>query len=143
MPNITHAFAMDKGHYGCIWKIYIEAEAPEGDMDRIAVNVNQAGYGNYQTDWIVLKPLYRKQFTGYLQLNTVSPKASYLPEWTRITVRVSVFDKAGNESNEVVFPFTFESGVKHQSEYQLPPPFNRQNIPRVGNIMIDLFYENM
>jgi len=133
---------MDKGYYGCIWKIYIEAEAPSGDMDRIAVNVNQTGYGNYPTDWITLKPRYRKHFTGYLRWNTFSSKASFLPEWTQITMKVSIFDKAGNESNEVVFPFTFESGVKHQSEYKLPPPFDKQNLPRIGHIMIDLFYEN-
>ena len=142
MPNITHAFAIDKGYYGCIWKIYIEAEAPDGDMDKIAVVVNQTGYGNYPSDWIILKPRYRKHFTGYLQWNTISSKASSLPEWTKITMKVSIFDKAGNQSNEVVFPFTFESGVKHQSEYQLPSPFDKQNLPRIGHIMIDLFYEN-
>jgi hypothetical protein len=59
-----------------------------------------------------------------------------------MTIKISILDKAGNESNGVVFPFTFESGVKHQSEYQLPPPFDKQNIPRIGHIMVDLFYEN-
>ena len=142
MPNITHAFAIDKGYYGCVWKIYIEAEAPNGDMDRIAVNVDQTGYGNYPTDWIVLKPRYRKRFTGYLQWNTFSSKASDLPEWTQISLKISIFDKAGNESNQVIFPFTFESGVKNQSEYQLPPPFDKGNISRIGYIMIDLLYEN-
>jgi hypothetical protein len=142
MPNITHAFAIDKGYYGCIWKIYLEADAPNGDMDRIAVNVNQTGYGTYPTDWIVLKPRHRKHFTGYLQWSTFSSKASYLPEWTQISMKVSIFDKAGNESNEVDFPFTFESGVIDQHEYQLPAPFDKPNIPRIGHIMIDLFYEN-
>ena len=142
MPNISHAFAIDKGYYGYIWKIYIEAEAPNGDMDRIAVNVDQTGYGHYPTDWIILKPRHRKHFTGYLQWNTFSSKASYLPEWTQMTMKVSIFDKAGNESNKEVFPFKFESGVKHQLEYRLPPPFDKANIPRIGHIMIDLCYEN-
>ena len=142
MPNIIHAFAIDKGYYGCIWKIYIEADAPNGDMDKIAVVVEQTGYGNYPTDWIILKPRYRKHFIGYLQWNTFSSKASSLPEWTQMTMKVSIFDKAGNESKEVVFPFRFESGVKNQSEYQLPPPFDKQNVPRIGHIMVDLFYEN-
>ena len=31
-PVITHSFAVDKGYYGYIWKIYIEAEDPDGDM---------------------------------------------------------------------------------------------------------------
>ena len=142
-PIITNAFAVDKGHYGYIWKIYIEAMDPDGDMDRIAVVVNQAGYGHYPTDWIILRPRYREHFIGYLQWNTFSSKASHLPEWTQITAKVSIFDKAGNESNEAVFPFTFESGVKNQYQYQLAPPFDKGNIPRIGHIMIDLCYANM
>jgi len=140
-PIITRTFAADRGHYGYIWKIYIEAEDPDGDMNKIAVVVNQMGYGHDPTDWIILKPQYREHFIGYLQWNTFSSKASFLPEWTRITMRVSIFDKAGNESNEVVFPFTFESGVKNHYEYQLPAPFDQSNIPRLGHIMVDLYYE--
>jgi len=140
-PIITRTFAVDRGHYGYIWKIYIEAEDPDGDMDKIAVVVDQMGYGSYPTDWTILKPQYREHFIGYLQWNTFSSKASHLPEWTRITLRVSIFDKAKNKSNEVVFPFTFESGVKNQYEYQLPAPFDQSNISRLGHIMVDLCYE--
>ena len=140
-PIITRTFAVDKGQYGFIWKIYIEAEDPDRDMDKIAVVVDQMGYGSYPTDWTILKPQYRKHFIGYLQWNTFSSKTSFLPEWTRITMKVSIFDKAGNESNEVVFPFTFESGVKNQYEYQLPSPFDQSDIPRLGHIMVDFFYE--
>jgi hypothetical protein len=140
-PIITQAFAVEKGHYGYIWKIYIEAEDSDGDMDKIAVVVDQTGYGCYSTDWIILKPQCREHLIGYLQWNTFSSKASYLPEWTQIALKVSIFDKAGNESNEVVFPFTFESGVRNQYEYQLPAPFDKRDIPRLGHIMVDLYYE--
>ncbi|MCJ7786121.1 MAG: hypothetical protein MUP41_19490 [Desulfobacterales bacterium] len=138
-PIITHAFAVDKGSYGYIWKIYIEAENPDGEMLRIAAVVDQIGYGHYPTDWIYLKPRYQKSFRGYIQWNTFSSKASTLREWTQITLRVSIIDKAGNESNEVVFPFTFESGVKDQYRYKLPAPFNEGDIPKLGNIFIDLY----
>ena len=137
-PVITHTFAADKGPYGFIWKIYIEAEDPNGGMDKIAAIVNQTGYGYYPTDWIFLKPQYRKHFIGYLQWNTFSSKGSYLPERTQIALRVSIFDQAGNESNEVLFPFTFESGIKNQYTHQLPAPFDKGDIPRLGYIMIDL-----
>jgi hypothetical protein len=138
-PSITHAFAVDKGYYGYIWKIYIEAEDPDADMERIAVIVNQVGYSQYPTDWIILGPQYRGHLIGYLQWNTFSSKAAYLPEWTQITVKVSIFDGSGNESNEAVFPFTFESGVKDENQSKLPAPFDTGNIPRLGHIMIDLF----
>ena len=138
-PIITHAFAVEKGYYGYIWKIYIEAEDPDGQMLRIASVVDEVGYGRYPTDWIYLKPQHQKQFKGYIQWNTFSSRSSYLPEWTEITVRVSVFDRAGNESNEVVFPFSFEITPKEYA-YRLPPPFDQGDLPRLGYISIDLFY---
>jgi hypothetical protein len=138
-PIITHAFAVEKGYYGYIWKIYIEGEDPDGDMLRIASVVDQTGYGHYPTDWIYLKSPYQKHFKGYLQWNTFSSRTSHLMEWTQITLKVSVIDKAGNESNEVVFPFTFESGVKSPYQYQLPAPFDQGDMPRLGHIFVDLF----
>ena len=137
-PRITHSFAADKGSYGCVWKIYLEAEDPDGDMLKIASSVDQVGYGRYPTDWIYLKPQYRKAFKGYIQWNTFSSKASSLPEGTQISVKISIFDKAGNESDAIKVPFTFESGVKNQST--LSAPFNNGNIPLIGNITVDLSY---
>ncbi len=137
-PMITYAFGVDKGYYGYIWKIYIEAEDPDEDMLRIALVVDGVGQGHYPTDWIYLKPQYRKNFKGYIQWNTFSSKAGYLNEWTQITLRVSVLDKRGNESNEVVFPFMFESGIPDQYNYKLPPPFDQGNLPRLGYVAIDL-----
>ena len=138
-PIITHAFAVEKGKYGYIWKIYLEGEDPDGQMLRIASVVDEPGAGRYPTDWIYLNPQYRNQFKGYLQWNTFSSHVAYMPEWTQITLRVSVLDKAGNESNEVVFPFTFESGIKDQYKYELPGPFDQGDVVKLGNIMIDLY----
>jgi len=138
-PVITHAFAVDKGYYGYIWKIYLEAEDPDGDMLRIASVVEQPGNGTYPTDWIYLKPGYQKRFKGYIQWNTFSSKMSLIEEWTQITLKVSVFDKAGNVSNEVIFPFTFEYGTKSPYQTILPDPFDQGNLPRLGHIVIDLF----
>ena len=129
---------MDKGYNGYIWKIYIEAEDPDGDMLRIASVVDEVGYGHYPTDWIYLSPQYQKGFKGYIQWNTFSSHTTYIPEWSQITLRVSIIDKAGNESNLVVFPFTFEM-VKDQYQYKLPAPFDNGGIPKLGNILINLF----
>jgi hypothetical protein len=65
-PIITHAFAVKKGYYGYMWKIYIEAEDPDGQMLKIASVVDEVGYGRYPTDWIYLKPQYQKKFKGYI-----------------------------------------------------------------------------
>ena len=138
-PVITHSFAVEKGIYGYIWKIYIEAEDPSGEMVKIASVVDQPGYGRYPTGWLYIKPEYRKHLKGYIQWNTFSSKTPFLYEWSNITLRVSIIDKAGNESNEVVFPFTFATGVKGQYNYTLPAPFDQGNLPRLGYIHIDLF----
>ncbi len=134
--TITHFFAADRGPYGCIWQIYIEAEDPDGDMDRISVEVDQVNYGHYPTERIKIKPQHRKRLTGFLQWNTYSSKASYLPEGTQISVKISIFDQAGKKSNEVIIPFTFGSGVIKR--HQLPAPFDKGNIPRIGYVMVDL-----
>jgi hypothetical protein len=138
-PMITYSFAVERGYYGYIWKVYIEAEDPDGNMLRIASVLDQVGYGRYPTDWIYLKPQYQKHFKGYIQWNTFSSRTSYLREWTQITLKVSVFDKAGNESNEVVFPFIFEYGIKSPYEYKLPTPFDQGDLPRLGYVSVDLF----
>lgn len=135
-PIITHSYAVEKGPQGYIWKIYIEAEDPDGDMDRIASVVDEPGYGRYPTDWLILKQQYRRHLIGYLQWNTRS-RRGYLPEWTPITLKVSIIDKAGNESKVVIFPFTFETGV--WPSLKQPAPFDREDIPRLGYLSIDLF----
>jgi len=138
-PIIKNTFAVEKGSYGYIWKVYIEAEDPDGDMLKIASVVSQPGYGYYPTDWVYLKKPYQKYLKGYLQWNTFSTKTHFLREWTQITLMVSIVDKAGNESNVVIFPFEFASGVKGLYTYKLPPPFDQGDLPRIGYIHIDLF----
>lgn len=137
-PIITSAFAVDKGGYGYMWKIYIEAEAGDVNMSRIASVVDQPGFGRYPTDWIILKPQDQRRLRGYIQWNLRSA-GGYHQEWTQITLKVSIFDKAGNKSNVAVFPFTFESGVKDQYKYKLPPPFDQGDTPELGYINIYLF----
>jgi hypothetical protein len=135
-PIITHSFAVEKGYYGYVWKIYIEAEDPDGDMVKIVSTVDQPGWGHYFPDTILIKPQNRNHLKGYIQWNTFSSKTHYLREFTIITLKVSVFDKAGNESNVVVFPFEFVS--RSVPKYELPSPFNKDDM-RLGYVHIDLY----
>ena len=137
-PVITHSFAVEKGYSGYTWKIYIEAEDPDGDMYKIASVVDHVGYGEYPTDWIILKPQYQHQLRGYIQWNSLGTRTLYLKDWNQITLKVSIIDKVGNESNVVVFPFTFLSGVKDQYKDTLPSPFDQGDLPRLGYIVIYL-----
>jgi hypothetical protein len=134
-PVITHAYATDKGPYGTIWKIYLEAEDAGGDMNYVLVIVDQAGQGRYPSDRVLLDPRHRSHLKGFLQWNTFSSGAA-LTEGTQITVKISILDMAGNVSNEVIFPFTFVSGVRSQQD--VPTLFNEINIPRIGYIGVSL-----
>ncbi len=134
-PVIKTSYAPEKVRYGDVLRIYIEAEAQDGDMLKIASVVDQVGYGHYPTDWIYLNPPYQQHVRGYLQWNTFSSSTPHMCEWTQVTLKVSVFDKAGNESNVVVFPFQFVSETIPES--QLPLPFNEGD-PRLGYLNIDL-----
>ena len=135
-PVITGYYSPEKGRYGDVLKIYIVAEDPDGDMLRIATQVSQVGIGTYPTHWLYLKGEHRQRFIGYLQWNTFSGRAGDLPEWTQIKIYVTVLDKWGNESNQVVLPYTFVSGSV--SFPPVPAPFDQTGVPRLGHIDISL-----
>jgi hypothetical protein len=137
-PIVTNAFInKEKGRYGSILKIYIEADDPEGYMYRVATVVDQVGYGRYFPSFLNLSSKYEHHLIGYLQWNTFSSRASRMPEWNQITIKVSILDTSGNESNTVVFPFIFVSEAV--PERPLPAPFNEGNVPRLGYIHVNLF----
>jgi hypothetical protein len=136
-PIITYSYGIDKGRYGHIWKIYIEAEDPDGDMFEIASVVEQVGYGLYPTNWTILKPQNRRHLKGYIQWNTFSSHQPFLTEPTYITLKVSILDRSRNESNVVVFPFEFTTGTG--TEPKTPSPFDQGDVPKLGNIYVNLF----
>ena len=133
-PVITNYYSPELMGNGDALKIYIAAEDPDGEMLRIAVIVNQSGYGDYFTDWTYLKPGDQKSFKGYLQWNTHA--GTILSELTRVTLMISVFDKAGLESNEVIIPLGFTSfGVSYPPP---PAPFDQKDLHRLGYISVNL-----
>ena len=135
-PVITSFYGPEVARYGDPIRFYIAAEDPNNDMLRVAVAISQVGYGNYETDWTYLEGDREGRFKGYLQWNTFS-KHGPIPEWTRVSVNISVVDKTGLESNQVVIPMMFESYAV--SYAPLPAPFDQRDVPRLGYIHIDLF----
>jgi hypothetical protein len=136
-PMITSTFAVEKGYQGYIWKIYLEAEDPDGDMLRIASVAEQPGFAHPFTDWIFIKSPYQKHFKGYIQWN-IGQGPQYLWPYTHITLNVSIQDKAGNWSNEVIFPFAFQEGID-STDYRLPAPFDQGELAKIGNVFIDIY----
>jgi len=103
-------------------------------MLRIATVIEETGSGYHPPDWTFLKPNQGSQFAGYLQWNTHS--LFDVGEWHNVTLKVSVFDRSGNESNVVVFPFEFVSEVLPKP--QPTAPFDQGNVSRLGHVMTEL-----
>ena len=134
-PVITQAWAKSSGRLGTVLKLYIEANDPDADMLRIATVIDKGGTGHHPTDWTFIRPGDRRHLIGYLQWNTLGSKSGWIDEWTHLTIQVSVFDKAGNESNVVVFPFTFETGGLRP---KAAAPFDKGDIPRLGYVTTEI-----
>ena len=115
-------------------KIYLEADDPDGNMLKLVTVADMVAYGHYPADVVYLKGQNQKHFIGYLQWNTYGNTS--LSEWTEVTLKMSVLDKSGRESNVVVFPITFQMG--YRDTRNPPPPFNQANLQRLGYIDIRL-----
>ena len=135
-PRITHSYAVDKGAYGETWKFYIEAEDPEGDMIKITYALEQEGVRyEHPVDFVFIKQKYQTSLKGFLSLETTFLREPSMGGSPRLALRVSIFDKAGHESNEAVFRFEFAG--RSQPVSPLPAPFDQGDIPKLGTILVE------
>ncbi len=133
---ITRSYAPDKGAYGQTWKIYIEAEDPDGDMFKITSELQQEGVRYRDSvDSIFVKKRDQKYLKGFLALDTYFLREPGLSVSPRLVLRVSITDKAGNESKTAVFHHEY-AGMTSESASP-PAPFDQGDIPKLGNIMIE------
>ncbi len=135
-PFIAKIYAVDKVRYGDALRIYFEADAPKGYISRIAVAVDQVGYGHYPAHFIYLNPPIPNHLIGYLQWNTFSSMTKRMPEWTQLSISVSIFDTAGHESNTAALPLVLVSEAV--TSPPPPAPFDKEAIPRLGYVHINL-----
>jgi hypothetical protein len=133
---ITCSYAAAQGAYGQTWKIYIEAEDPDGDMFKITSELEQEGV-RYRpsTDSIFVGKGDQKYLKGFLALDTFFLREPGLSVSSRLVLRVSITDKAGNESKTTVFDFEFTG--KTSESAMLPAPFDQGSITKLGNILIE------
>ena len=134
-PVITHWFASDELHHGDIWKIYLEANDPDGDMGEFVCIFDQAGYGSYSPNYVLIRGQHREELRGYLNFFSSAGGGLQLPEWTQLSLTVFIRDKGGNASNKIIFPLVLSLGAKQE----LPPhPFDIGGLEKLGTIMVRL-----
>lgn len=133
-PVITHSFAVEKLSHGDIWKIYLEAEDPDGDMRTIVYSIRKGGAGHRFKSFVIKKG-NRARLLGYLDGFFSSPTTA-VAEWTELTLTLYIRDKRGNTSDKVVFPLALTRGVKQGSP---PPPFDTGGLKGLGVFWVRLY----
>lgn len=132
-PVITHWFASEELSHRDIWKIYLEAHDPDGDMRQFVAAFWQIAYGHYSSEYVVIKKRHRERMKGYLRFP--SYLGDRLDEWTQLRLTVYIRDKGGNTSNKVVLPLMLSRGAKQGSP---PPPFDTGDLDKLGTIPVEL-----
>ena len=103
-PTVEAIEAQKEIGEGNLWKIYLRASDPDGDLDKLHVTFGQPGGGSYSPDLLVQKATM-KSLNGFVLV------------WARLQgggstgdiygdVEIRVEDRAGNMSAPKVFQFT-------------------------------------
>jgi hypothetical protein len=134
-PVITHSFASKAISHGDVWRIYVEANDPDGDMRQFVCVFKQTGFGSYSPDYVVIKEPHREKLKGYLRFFSGAGGGLRLDEWTQLSLTLYIRDRGRKNSNKVVFPLTLSRGSK---QGRPPPPFDTGQVDRLGTITTEL-----
>jgi hypothetical protein len=130
-PVITFSYAQGKIRPGDIWRIYISASDPDGDMSKIFCVIEQPGVGRYKPEVIWLKKEMGRKFSGYLHLSTTS----FRDLWgVTLTLTLTIEDRQGNECQPVLFPLEFNG----EQLKPLPPDMEKELEKPISDIPIEL-----
>jgi len=114
VPVITNVFASKELRPGDTWKVFLRAQAPDGDMKRIVCTLEQPGSGQ-GLSFIKIREGRHGRLSGHIFLNTETgsgvPFAS-----CRLTLQIQ--DKKGNFSKSVSLTLSLNPQAVRQS----PPP---------------------
>jgi len=139
-PVITHWVASEELHHGDTWRIYVEANDPDGDMREFVAVLDQEGHGQYPSSYVRIKKAHREELRGYLVFFSSAGMGPWLPEWTQLSLKLSIRDRGTNMSNKVILPLVLSRGAKQGSP---PPPFDSGRLDKLGVIWVDLVHPNL
>ena len=139
-PVITFSWAQEKIRQGEDWRIYVLATDPDSDMHRIYCRIDQAGGQAYRFDISSIKKRMAGRLAGYLVLQTFSPQDLH---GIHLTLTLTIVDRAGNESQPVVFPLTIDGEKRKSPPPSLIPDGTERDLDqRISYIAIDLMRRN-
>jgi hypothetical protein len=132
-PVIGQSFASNQLRPGDLWKIYLLASDPDGDMETLIAVVNQSGMGPYPVSTTKIKGENSKELSGYFYLNTDGPFGTVFLNNKELTVTIQIKDKAGHMSQPVTLSVLLLSSYTPKS-----PPSGVFNEKDLGPIMVVL-----
>ena len=130
VPVITRSFAPEKIRPGDIWKVYLNASDPDGEMQTIVCTLEQPGVGVYPAAFTRVPASARQKLSGYIYLNTVWANGL---TGTTLGMTIQIRDKKGNYSATLFFSLTFD-----QRSHPEDPPAGVFQECDLGPIMITL-----
>jgi len=132
-PVIGQSFASDRSKPGDLWKLYLQASDPDGDMEAIIAAVDQPGIGQYPASITKIKGENGKELSGYIFLNTSGQKDYDFLDNQELEVSVQIRDKAGHTSKSITHKVLFLV-----RETQKAPPAGDFKEEALGPIMVIL-----
>jgi len=132
-PVITDSFAATEVSHGDVWKVYVKANDPDGDMRYLAYNIQISGQGGH-TNRVGVRKGDRAELLGYLNI-FFPPARDAWGEWADLTMTLYIQDSQGNTSEKVTFTTALSRGVKQASP---PAPFDIGGLKALGHIWVEL-----
>ena len=133
-PIILDSYAAESVRPGATWRVYLEAQDPDGDIHSIITQLVQPGIGYYPPDFTYIKEADREGFAGYLILRTPQDY-DLLQEYVEATLTIQ--DCEGNKSEPVNFTLRFDnkSGFGPQ---EVPEKWQMAANNKLGTIMVEI-----
>jgi len=110
-PVILGYYSPEAIRPGETLKIYLRGQDVDGDMKYIVAVLHQTGDANYPTSEIWLKGEDQAQFGGYVFMNTPPLEMTSLSSIGNLNVSIFIRDWAGNKSETVKLPLTFDESA--------------------------------
>jgi hypothetical protein len=133
-PVITASFASKEVSHGDNWKIYLEANDPDGDMQRFVYSISRAESGYRSKRLMSIKEPNQARLLGYLSVE-ISPPQDAQSEWANLTLTLHIRDKGGNTSDKLVFPVALSRKVEQASP---AAPFDVDALKDLGRVWYKL-----
>jgi hypothetical protein len=115
VPVLSRSFASAQISPGELWRVYLQAFDPEGDMKAIYCLAEQPGIGAHPVSITRILNDQQGELSGYLYLKTAGATGL---NFGALSLTVQTRDQAGNFSEPVSFSFSFNPRAPQE---EVPP----------------------